>query len=575
MTVDSTHFRSGGANRSFPREETSMQLVPFGRGQGSHQIGDLSMALALALENGGKLRQFDSSGRSSVLTFLPKMGRTGLQSQGNHGRNPSLSHLHIQEISKGAQKLNQILRACSNGLNFDNYSIEIGKELLKGAMDLQQALQMLVNLQEASESMVQPRSKSRIVLLEDDKEVKEEEEPVKGIEKKQLDLIPRFSFDKPTRPGRPRKQQRLPALVYPSESTFNSISALKRSTSYRTDQEKQTVSSSSNGKVGKGRMSNVIAKLMGLEEVPGNMDSNRSGTKIAGPKTKESVGPAVSSTKHYTTKPVKINPGTTGEVEESGASHGRRNAAVKFQEKPPWKKPESVKAMMAVDRTPIRQSKRHEEQCGTGETEVRLPSHEKVELKEKKARTEKKDKNRTGNELFTRSMETPKEKQVESEKRMARQKKGNEAISRPRAQRERAITDEPKLMRYLPDEAVFLKKSREFPEGRQGPGRGKITERDKIEIPRISRVKKAHGMEFQDMAKLLTRRSAAREAKQLNNGEAYMVSPTKVDTTEEVVSNAVKKLEGEGKVATPAADNLDSDPVSLYKTRSSCSMVSF
>lgn len=588
MTVENTHSRSKGMSGSLPREE-STQLVPFGRCQGSQQIGDLSMALALALENGGKLRQFNSSAKGSVLTFqLPKMGRTDLQSQGNHSRTPSLTHLHIQEISKGAQKLNQILSACSNGLNFDKYSVEIGKELLKGAMDLQQALQMLVNLQEASESMVQPRRTSRIVLLEDDKEV-EEDELVNGMEQKQLDLLPRFSFDKPTRPRHPQKQQRLPALIYPSESTLSSIPAHKRSTSYGSEsrapttlQEKQNASSSLNGKVGKGRMSNVIAKLMGLEEASGNIDSDKDQTRITKPKTRENVGLVVSSVKRDTTKPSKINPVTPSEAinfivraEKNIASHSSRNAAAKFQEKTLWKNPESVKAITATDQALISPSKRHEKQYGlqnrqdrkrTEETEMRLPLQERVEQKERKTQAEKRDQKRTGSDgrsgqsYATRGLETPKEKQAESEKRMVRQKKGNEAVSRAPSQRAHPATNQPKVKKYLLDEAVHLKKSKEFPQRRQGPQGGKIVEHDKVKALKINGVRKAHGTTFEDVAKPPPHRSTSREAKQLNNGEAYIARPTRTETTKEVRNNAVEELKREAEMDTPTNLNLEDSP---------------
>ena len=63
------------------------------------------------------------------------------------GQFPAFSPVQIGEISKGVQRLNQILRACSDGgVNLDRYSIEIGTELLKGAVDLENSLKMLVNL---------------------------------------------------------------------------------------------------------------------------------------------------------------------------------------------------------------------------------------------------------------------------------------------------------------------------------------------------------------------------------------------------------------------------------------------
>ncbi|KAI5566008.1 hypothetical protein BDE02_14G157700 [Populus trichocarpa] len=303
----SVHSRTSGSNIALSIEEVSTEIVPFGGGRNSEQIGDLSMALAFALENGGKLRRMDSSGNSSVLGFLhqiarrpvevSKMERSGIdRHHSSSNRFPTLSHLHIKEISKGAQKLNQILRACSNGLNFESYSLEIGKELLKEAVDLEESLRMLVNLQKASEYMICPQSKSRITLLDEDED--DDDTSTKKAEHNQL-ALPRFSFDKPSRNShyiqkveRTDLTQRIMALTYSSEaasfnhdkhnsSTSNSVSH-KKSSSYGSTSktlaalsEQKNQSSSSKSNPEKARIPNVIAKLMGLEELPENADSKQ------------------------------------------------------------------------------------------------------------------------------------------------------------------------------------------------------------------------------------------------------------------------------------------------------------
>lgn len=261
------------------------------------------MALAFALDNGGKLRRIDSSTRNSMLGFLQKIGRSSMDFGKSerkslvvdrHGSSstssfPAISHLQIEEISKGAQKLNQILRACSNGLNFDRYSIEIGKQLLKGATDLEDSLRMLVNLQEASENMINPRKKNQIKLL-DDEEDDGEDDTVKVAEHWQLDR-PRFSFDKPSRHRiqeleKTGHRQRLPAPNSTASTKSNrekqaaittrSVSH-SRSFSYGSDvksistlAENKNQSRPSEAKTEKARIPNVIAKLMGLDELPQN-----------------------------------------------------------------------------------------------------------------------------------------------------------------------------------------------------------------------------------------------------------------------------------------------------------------
>ncbi|KAL3573200.1 hypothetical protein D5086_027104 [Populus alba] len=329
----SVHSRTSGSDISLSIEEVSTEFVPFGRGRNSEQIGDLSMALAFALENGGKLRRMDSSGNSSMLGFLhqigrrpvdvSKMERSGInRHHSSSNRFPTLSHLHIKEISKGAQKLNQILRACSNGLNFESYSLEIGKELLKEAVDLEESLRMLVNLQKASEYMICPQSKSRITLLDEDED--DDDTSTKKAEHNQL-ALPRFSFDKPSinshyiqKVERTDLMQRIMALTYLSEaasfnhdkhnlSTSNSVSH-KKSSSYGSTSktlaalsEQKNQSSSSKSNPEKARIPNVIAKLMGLEELPENADSKHT-KKESGSKQKTEMNVTNKSAERSSTR---------------------------------------------------------------------------------------------------------------------------------------------------------------------------------------------------------------------------------------------------------------------------------
>ncbi|KAB2030044.1 hypothetical protein ES319_D05G204100v1 [Gossypium barbadense] len=275
------------------RVESTQKMASGGRktlGQKSEQIGNLSMALAFAIENGGKLRA-ESSGKSSIFSFCIAWCDSH---QPSRCQLPTLSHLHIEEISRGVQKLNQILKACSNGLNFDRYLIEIGRELLKGARDLEESLGMLVKLQEDSEYMIRPQRKSRITLLEEDED---DENTVKIVDQMQLGR-PRFSnYNDIQGVARTDLRLRLAALTYSSDvsdskhkndvlASSNSHSH-KRSVSYVPDTKSNTAfseqspSSSVHFKQGKSRISNVIAKVMGLDENPRNIDS-----KVVGVVTK-------------------------------------------------------------------------------------------------------------------------------------------------------------------------------------------------------------------------------------------------------------------------------------------------
>ncbi|OIV94164.1 hypothetical protein TanjilG_13781 [Lupinus angustifolius] len=275
--------KSGKSQRSPYTRQVSNQIVPFGKDQSS----DMSIALAFAFENGAKLKSADS-----IMGFLNQMKRRttefGMRERpSNLDRQltstthcHTLSPLQINEISKGAMKLNQILRACSTGLNMD--TIQFAKELLQGAIDLEESLKMLADLQKSSEYMITPQKKNRIILLEDDSD---DDRSIVISEQKQL-ARPIFSFDKPSKHtqnmqqvGKATYMQRPITVTYSKEGRNSNVETVvphKRSTSssYGNDiseRKNQTMSVQSNTE--KGRIPNVIARLMGLEKLPEEADS--------------------------------------------------------------------------------------------------------------------------------------------------------------------------------------------------------------------------------------------------------------------------------------------------------------
>ncbi|XP_059638140.1 uncharacterized protein LOC132280049 isoform X2 [Cornus florida] len=72
-------------------------------------------------------------------------------------QNPS--SFQLMEVSKGAQNLNRVIDSWSDGMTFDGHSEDVAKDLLKGALDLQDSLVMLSKLQEASHYMAQLKKK--------------------------------------------------------------------------------------------------------------------------------------------------------------------------------------------------------------------------------------------------------------------------------------------------------------------------------------------------------------------------------------------------------------------------------
>ncbi|KAL6504408.1 hypothetical protein OROGR_026331 [Orobanche gracilis] len=261
---------NNGNNKLINTKESSNQIVLYGNGQSSRQqTRNLSMAIAFAFGNNGNLNKITTSTTNPLVSFFNRFGR---KSRDTHkmditrfdnnrdeptGQFPRVSSIHITEVSKGVQKLNQILRACSDGFSFESNSVEVGKELLKGAVDLEESLRMLVRLQEASQySNTTRKKKSRLELLEEDED--DQEDDAKTAKQWKLDR-PKFSFDKPSRNSR---------VVQDATKQED----LCLSTQVKQNNNNNNNSSSSESMQGKRRISNVVAKLMGLEEIHQNED---------------------------------------------------------------------------------------------------------------------------------------------------------------------------------------------------------------------------------------------------------------------------------------------------------------
>lgn len=249
------HRRSSSCVGTFEVEHISKQLVPFSQGHNAKQMGDVSAAIDFVFQNGHKL-MMDSSMSISMHSFLRQITHGSVIDFQNSERksNIKISTFHINEVSKGAQKLAKILAASSEGHNTENYSIEIGKELFRGAKDLVESLRMLVSLQEAANNK-NTQQKSKIRLLEGNEE--DDDDKQATLEKqKQIDQ-PRFSFDKISHSNKKREEstsvrQRSVALAYltngqPSNSDSNlsmvSIASQRQSYSHSGESSGKTAAS--------------------------------------------------------------------------------------------------------------------------------------------------------------------------------------------------------------------------------------------------------------------------------------------------------------------------------------------
>ncbi|KAE9600312.1 hypothetical protein Lalb_Chr14g0371581 [Lupinus albus] len=74
-------------------------------------------------------------------------------SKGSTERSSDPSSLQLMEVSREAQRLNNMIGSWSRGLSYDGGSEDIAKDLLKGALDLQESLVMLHKVQEASQHL--------------------------------------------------------------------------------------------------------------------------------------------------------------------------------------------------------------------------------------------------------------------------------------------------------------------------------------------------------------------------------------------------------------------------------------
>lgn len=257
-------FNYGGAKSLTSGIEASNQILPYGKGARMEKI-DLSKALAFALENAGKATRGDPTGNASIISFLHEVGKRSLGSQRRSSQQQQqlssssqqlpMVHVHIKEISKGAQKLNQIIKACSNSLSFrkGRYSIHCGEELMEGAIELEQSLRLLVDIQQASSEYItkKPR-KNRIKLLEEtDDEEEEEEDEAQIRNHRKIKEVAKADIE-----------MRLLALNYPEDK--------------KNKHRKQTRSfQETEPKPQKGRIPNVVAKLMGLGEFPQDVKDNK------------------------------------------------------------------------------------------------------------------------------------------------------------------------------------------------------------------------------------------------------------------------------------------------------------
>ncbi|KAL8094054.1 uncharacterized protein LOC141693138 isoform X2 [Apium graveolens] len=213
------------------------------------------------------------------------------------------SSFQLMEVSRGAQKLNRVIDSWSRRASFDGQSKDYAKDMLMGALDLQDSLVMLSELQEASQYRTKLKKKEK------EKPCVSKFDEV-GIEKTSSDRFgnPKYQHPRSSADGSSRdcydelrevirdslaRQNLLPPqssrenarqnLSTPQSFRENSYfdkrnmnsyvdmpstsSSSISSMTYSHDFASSVSTSSSKIPEGKPRTSNLVAKLMGLEDI--------------------------------------------------------------------------------------------------------------------------------------------------------------------------------------------------------------------------------------------------------------------------------------------------------------------
>lgn len=203
----------------------------------------------------------------------------------------SSSSCQLLEVSRGAHKLNQVIDSWSNGLWYDGHSKDIAKDLLRGALDLQDSLHMLGKLQEASHmARLKKKEKEKCDRVRMDQVVQRTNSSPFGDRNHQMGTQnPRLSADGSSRdcieelrkvirdslarqnllPNINDEEKRCFSRRYPDSASDIPSTSSSHSSTVQTDYStSMDLSVSSAAPEKKARGPSLVAKLMGLEEMP-------------------------------------------------------------------------------------------------------------------------------------------------------------------------------------------------------------------------------------------------------------------------------------------------------------------
>ncbi|XP_008795068.2 uncharacterized protein LOC103710918 [Phoenix dactylifera] len=221
------------------------------------------------------------------------------------------SELQLLHVSKGAQKLDRMIDSWSKAPNLDGRSKHFAEDLLRSALDLQESLVMLEKLQNASKIMARMNKKQKPEFIYEREQELEQENSSETLGSKTFEgggchhwlQEPWLSIDGSSRNlveelkqviGDSLCRQNLLSLSSDDKKASSSktlgYSQSKVANYKHSEQEVEAVGSiRASDQPKKPKARNLIAKLMGLEEVP---------SQTAQPVKKEEKGKNINSPRH-------------------------------------------------------------------------------------------------------------------------------------------------------------------------------------------------------------------------------------------------------------------------------------
>ncbi|KAJ4800011.1 Auxin-responsive protein [Rhynchospora pubera] len=228
---------------------SSQEIVPYRKERSpSMDNADVSMALALALSNTGKLQNIEVLSRTKVGTeFVTHRGSIHFSGKNSHFLSNGMGSNRNEFLflpNFGVKKLSEM---------FSSYSGS-RKQRSSLAMELEESLNMLIMLQDASDYMG-GSNKNQVLLLKDKEE---NEDSFKSKSSKQT----KFNSDKKSLSSYQRPVNSSRSATSKKE---NHLSEKTSSSSFMNSNHSNSTRGNSDSKL---RIPSVIARLMGLEDLP-------------------------------------------------------------------------------------------------------------------------------------------------------------------------------------------------------------------------------------------------------------------------------------------------------------------